>query len=904
MFKKILIFTLCICLLIPAASFGAAGNEDTFNTALYGEEISFFDRCGIIDNEFYSADAPLYVTRGEFAKLSLEIMGVKNINSDAPDAFLDVPSDSKYLPYINMASVLGLFSGTGDGNFNPDSFVDINQVLKVILTVMGYKDYAQSKGGYPTGYILAANEADIAEGVSLNSTSPAFRGDVLRLTYNALFADLMVADGFNEQNSSYKVSETDNILNTYHDIYSGEGIVKSDWKTSSYKDTQTIGKVIIDTNVFKAEGEFALGYVGKNIEYFYKDKNELVFVREKENKEVLLDAGDISSYDGTNRVYRVNDDKNTGLNLETDFCIIYNGFGLDGSELVDYNTILNPGTGYVRLIDNNQNNRYDYVIVEKSDIVLFSSYDELKDIIYDKQNRAYDISLNSYSSCNILNAASLNEIKKDSILMVYKSVDNKHITIEVCTKKLSAKADEIYTDGTIIIGGEQYKIAPNARFTGSLNLGQMYVLYLDNAGNIVYREASDSKSYGYIMRIGNSGSGINTNVTVQMISQSGKIEEYHLADKVTVEDISSKTSYAASNVASVLNTAMASLYPSDPYNGIKIYASYKLYENKINYIGLPYVIESESDFENYPEYYDFFRLDYLVDYAKTVEPSMGFTPKNHTIGLSLALKQDCPVFFVPELNTSMSGFNMENAGVRLSSDCPSGMTFNLDEIEAYSTDTELRIIDSVIRQGSEGLSGNISHGYNNSCLVTEIKTALGNDGETLWAIDIIENGKSKTIYADEASVMAASNMKPSFSGNSSTMPPHKTMLKAGDVIKYSLDQSGKIAKIALMYDMESHDICYKGSGVIIYDAQYRYTSGEVVDLTNGYGVLKLHSNDSSTYKNEMHLLSLFERIYVYNYDTDKAYIGGTEDISIGDKVYVVCNWRVPKEIIVYKGGIR
>ena len=60
---------------------------------------------------------------------------------------------------------------------------------KIIATILGYGDWALYSGGYPTGYIAAANRANVSEGVS--SGEYITTSDMLKIFYNAITASAM-----------------------------------------------------------------------------------------------------------------------------------------------------------------------------------------------------------------------------------------------------------------------------------------------------------------------------------------------------------------------------------------------------------------------------------------------------------------------------------------------------------------------------------------------------------------------------------------------------------------------------------------------------------------------------------------------------------------------------------------
>ena len=60
------------------------------------------------------------------------------------------------------------------------------------METLGYKPYAQNNGGYPTGYILAAQRQSVLKNVVGGAEgTEATRGQVAQMTYNAIDTPLM-----------------------------------------------------------------------------------------------------------------------------------------------------------------------------------------------------------------------------------------------------------------------------------------------------------------------------------------------------------------------------------------------------------------------------------------------------------------------------------------------------------------------------------------------------------------------------------------------------------------------------------------------------------------------------------------------------------------------------------------
>ena len=84
----------------------------------------------------------------------LPILSFSAFGYDA--VFTDVPADAWEAPYVYDLVGRGILSGYGDGTFGPDDTVKYEQAVTMIMRTLGYDPFAANNGGYPTGYLAAA----------------------------------------------------------------------------------------------------------------------------------------------------------------------------------------------------------------------------------------------------------------------------------------------------------------------------------------------------------------------------------------------------------------------------------------------------------------------------------------------------------------------------------------------------------------------------------------------------------------------------------------------------------------------------------------------------------------------------------------------------------------------------
>lgn len=123
------------------------------------------------------------VSRCEMASIVCRMLGVTD-GLPKSDVFTDVPAAHWANPHIGKASELGIVSGYGDGRFGPGDPVTREQAVTMVIRAIGQGSSAESHNGYPEGYLRAAEESNLLEGITAAPGQGMSRADVAVLLYN------------------------------------------------------------------------------------------------------------------------------------------------------------------------------------------------------------------------------------------------------------------------------------------------------------------------------------------------------------------------------------------------------------------------------------------------------------------------------------------------------------------------------------------------------------------------------------------------------------------------------------------------------------------------------------------------------------------------------------------------
>lgn len=193
------------------------------------------------------------LTRGEFCKMTVEIMG----RGDEEPAqrsrtiFTDVSSTHWARGYINLAASITvggsaggdgesstagtrLIMGVGDGSFQPDRVITCGEAVTILMRVLGYGDGDVAGGlNWYDGYMGLAGSAGLLDKLNLTGASTISRGQAAILFYNLLFAKTKGSDSLYLTGLGCKVEDGGILLDVNATLAGSNTAVKT--TTGTYK---------------------------------------------------------------------------------------------------------------------------------------------------------------------------------------------------------------------------------------------------------------------------------------------------------------------------------------------------------------------------------------------------------------------------------------------------------------------------------------------------------------------------------------------------------------------------------------------------------------------------------------------------------------------------------------------
>ncbi len=414
--KKVIALIAVFAMVLTTATF-AASFPDVEAGSAAAEAISTLADLGILkgdDNGNYNPDA--VVTRAEMATIVARIQGYEGDIAASATNFTDVPSTHWASGYVALAAGQGIVNGYGNGAFGPDDTVKYEEAIKMIMVTLGYEPMAADQGGYPAGYIAAANSQKVLSGVTGGVTGQGCaRSTIAQLVYNAIDTPLMIRTGYGTE-SSYVVTGTNRdygrqtLMSERLDIVKLKGFVYANDVTSFHGDktidtsTDAVVGVTVTGNFKNTDNEtygsdnvtlpkdfeFRIGnsdaasFLGKSVIFYvqeddYNDDDVVLSMTEDRSNtdeyEFTLDLYDTIE-GNTVKYFKNSTDRNsTSKRIATDADVVYNGMWVGEattSILNKYFTTsgdnyVSPDSkvgGKVTLIDTGAGSEIEVVIIE------------------------------------------------------------------------------------------------------------------------------------------------------------------------------------------------------------------------------------------------------------------------------------------------------------------------------------------------------------------------------------------------------------------------------------------------------------------------------------------------------------------------------------------------------------
>lgn len=804
--KRLICVCLCLLSLTAFLPRAAMAENSGFDVNLSADSIALLEAVGILEkNDAFTTADSMEVTRGEFTRLLVCMLGYRESAAamvKPAGIYQDVTASTTYASEIVLATQLGLFGSQVSGYFYPKERAQIDWAARAVARLLGYGAQVERNGAAPASLGLLKGIASTSGNLR--------RDDALRILRNALDVELLQVVGFTDGGLALDYMKDETVLTEYFDIYKDEGIMFADAFTAISGQKTQLGYARFDTGLFHTDGLETKNLVGTNLRYYFREddgERTIVYIEKRKNTEVVLSAKN-TEYNYNKNCYSADNGGKTLLfPMELHTKVAYNG-----KPCFD-KTLMQPKTGQITLIDNDADGAYEVCIIREFRNLIVKSCNAAEGKVFDALDSERNLDTDSYDQFLLYNGkgemVELSMLKPDQILTVYESADKKSAEAYVSDKGASFELRE-FNEGedVLVIDAQSYPLSADSRIApGSLRVGQYYYFYMNHWNEVVYASANWTYSAFYLMET-HAGQGLDPEISVKGLEESGTIEIYRMADKVSWhtyyggrEIIEKEEAFERLNGnAGAVNRQLIKI-------GLDV-------DGKIKEIVTAYEAESLNDVLGMGSDYPLIRMKYIVNewpeqFKQANDPTKA-TLYGTGFGNWLHFSKQAVEMYVP-LNTTDFRYSEDDVFLRKIR-TRTNETRVIAEIDAYMSSKDKITADYLIRELPNSANVTADDGYfMNPYLVADITAALDEEtGEIVHRLSLCSRGGSVAQYVaktetilERAALEEEAKMEMSAGDprrNQAILPPDKNEIEAGDIVAVELDQSGKIDRIRLVYD--------------------------------------------------------------------------------------------------------
>lgn len=871
---KALSVWLCLILCIPILSFA---EQSSLPDEGYAENIDFLIKTGIIDSE-EAAAASNGVRRIDAAVVIARIMGstaaqTSNAQETKFTDLAEYEADAVYA--VNFLSNMKIISGTSADKFSPEEYITEEQTAKILVSVLGYAEEAEEKGGYPTGYLITGNRLGLFSGAELGKTDYLTWQTFAQTLCNAVETDILQSISYGDKPIK-RVIDGENLLSNVLKIKKlKEAIVTANDITSLNGNGETgKGYIKADGILFEDPDGLAGQYIGSYVNIYYKandsGKHVVVYAKETEPTGIItIPLSEINRFDGY-YIYYNDGEKNKSIRLENDTRMIVNGIaGAYDSSKIDKNL-----SGEIS-VKRSGSSLYNVIIVNQYSSLIIDGIDYTDEILYDKINRVNTLDLHELiqnDRCSILinNAeADFTELSVGYTLAVYKSPDNDYIRI-IASKNTVNGVVSRQTNDAIWIDNTEYVLSSELKSkTLSDIAGKRFTVYLNIDNEVIYLSEikDDEERYGYIID-GKTEGGFGKTVILKIMDDDGTVRTVNVAEKADINDVRYTNSFdTVVNLLRDGNTWKQQL--------IKYKTSADEEVTMIKTAGTNWFDANDGDF------YCSHEKEPLV-YRKDGQ--------TYTFAMKYMLDANTKVFVVsPNGSRDEDDFAIKTVTYFTNN--------NSYNVAAYDTNkggfAGRLVCWSNLNKKSAGKSSN-------NIMVDFIASSIDDEGNSVKTLNGIMNGAYTELMFDEAIDAVVTDAKSTKRG-----------LMRGDIVYAELNNKSKICSLILLYDVKNEEyIPLEGTAL----KNHWTVNGAVYEKVGNYALIsqKVSGDLSSVFSGvsaaDLYTINLNGSVIsVFDKERDEVRLGTTDDLQSykssgenGSRIVARMNYSLARYIFVYK----
>ncbi len=756
--KNCIIFSLLFLIVFGATASAAKGRND-----IPADE--FLSSVGIVQKDTIE-DENENISRGEFAYWASQLIPYKAQFGKSEQEFSDVVYGTKYFDGITKLVNCGIVSGVSEMSFAPDDNIKYEHACAIMVRLLGYDIDVKNNE-----YVVEAGKIGVTAGVQ-NSDGYITKANAMKMIYNALFTDLKYDNTVDGEISDDAV---ETVLEKRFNIYETRGIL-NDNGISALAGVSNAGRVNVkigeDLYIYGGETESLLGR--SVYAYYNKDSDEIVYVYAPKSKNTVETYSN-DEIDGFNNnvytIYENSSEKKTRKTLAYDYKLIYNTEAVT-SALSDeeHLELMKPKCGEVTLVDNNNDGKFDVVIVNSYETVVLSAYDSNAKVLYNRIEGAAPISLKDIKDVEFVGSDGKyldeNNLVKNRVLSVMKPLSNRYCKIIISSDIVSGKLSAVKENGKkVVVNDTEYKIADDLKDNITIPAnGKNVEVYLRHDGKAAYftSEAADNEMMVYIQKLYCDN---QERYCMKVYTEDNNTRELYFPDGTTVVD---GTKFKNAKDAS--NYIKNSIYGEDHLAVVKLKKRDRESEvaDTVASVDLAYYRSTGINGGDL----------HIVDGIYKKNGLINKVSVDGTIGASAQTK----AFFIPESGelSDAKATTFSAASINLSANYV---------YSVYSLNKEDIIADAILIRtgGGYDIKNSVIANARTNYIIADMEQVINADGENGWKLYLTTGGTYASAYTK-----TLDGIKCMKSGNEASI---------GDIIKFGTDRNGMIpdGQLVIMY---------------------------------------------------------------------------------------------------------
>lgn len=426
------------------------------------------------------------------------------------EIFADVTSSDEAYEAIKLAAKKGIMVGVSENEFNPDGNITKEQMIKTVVSILGYSPEAEQSGGYPNGYIVTAENLGIAKGIG-DYKAYATRNDAAAVLCNALDVELMQLRVKNAGARSFETVEGETFLTKILNLEKIKDRMTDNGYTT-FLGESVVGKenIKVDSLVLKvtSQNEGIRDFIGRDLECYYNDDYELIYGRlTGKDSADEIDAADFESLK-SGKIEYFSNDKKKNVTVAKNAALIKNGMAQPSFDESAFDIYY----GSITCITPKGENGADLIVIKEYINFNIDNIDLQNSKLYSEDSKfGKELDIDDTDKKVTVYDASGNiiDVKMLSAGMVTNIVAGEKILEIYVSGKITDKAKVLSVgyedeDTVILTDKGEFKISKDflaAKKDAILpQIGAVYTLYTDMFGVVVkYKRAATEGNFAVII---------------------------------------------------------------------------------------------------------------------------------------------------------------------------------------------------------------------------------------------------------------------------------------------------------------------------------------------------------------------------------------------------------------------